>query len=68
MWRVVVVPCGGRWIKFTCQPEIQTLLVQVRKELDRLLKSKIENPHQPFGESGPFIEAVVSLLNNPYTM
>jgi hypothetical protein len=42
--------------------------VQVRKELDRLLKSKIENPHQPFGESGPFIEAVVSLLNNPYTM
>ena len=56
------------WIKFTCEPAIQTLLVQVRKELDRLLKSKIENPHQPFGESEHFIDAVVSLLSNPYTL
>lgn len=41
-------------------------LWQVRKELDRLLKSKIEKPDLPFGESSHFIEAVISLLSNPH--
>ena len=63
-------------LRSACSPETKTsdLSVhrvvrhceQVRKELDRLLKQKIENPDMPFGESAQFIEAVVSLLSNPY--
>jgi len=62
----VVLSLDG-WIRFKCPKRIQSLVMDLRKELDKILKKKIEDPDLEFSQAAKgVLTAVAALMEEGY--
>ena len=59
--------CLDDWIRFWCPRRIQSLVMNLRQELDKILKRKIKEPDLQFTQAAKgVLSAVAALMGEGY--